>query len=257
MGVLGVVLAALVGVGISITEYALEILISSIIVFTFIAAGNSLNDFMDREIDKKAHPERPIPSGKIRPVAALWVSIVCFLISIVFTVFLDVISMLIVLIAIILMILYEIKLKKLGLGGNFLIALLTCFLFLLGGAVVRHIEQTAALASMAFLATLGREIIKDIEDMEADFDRLTLPKTMGIRKAGSVASLSIFAAVALSFQPFISGIFSFEYFYIVLVADAIFIYCSYVQFQNPKRGQKLMKLGMLVALLAFLVGGLL
>jgi len=42
--------------------------------FCFIGAGNALNDFFDREIDKKAHPDRPIPSGRVTPRAALWVS---------------------------------------------------------------------------------------------------------------------------------------------------------------------------------------
>jgi len=43
----------------------------------------------------------------------------------------------------------------------------------------------------------------------------------------------------------------------VLFADAIFIYCSIVHFRNPRQGQKWAKYGMLVALVAFLLGGLL
>jgi geranylgeranylglycerol-phosphate geranylgeranyltransferase len=50
--------------------------------------------------------------------------------------------------------------------------------------------------------------------------------------------------------------FGLGYFIVVLLADGIFIYCSIVQFQNPKRGQKLAKIGMMVALIAFLIGGI-
>jgi len=257
MGVIGVMLAALVGAGTSMIDYSIEILIASAIVFTFIAAGNSLNDYMDREIDKRAHPERPIPSGKISASTALRISAILFSISFLLSLLLDAISIAIVMIAILFMLFYEVKLKKEGFGGNFLIALLTGFLFLLGGAVVKHVEQTVALAAMAFLATLGREIIKDIEDMEADFDRMTLPKKIGKGKAGAIATLFILIAVILSFEPFIVGIFNIEYLFIVLIADAIFIYSSFLQFQNPKRGQKLTKVGMFVALIAFLIGGIL
>ncbi|MDH7508409.1 MAG: UbiA family prenyltransferase [Methanomassiliicoccales archaeon] len=257
MGVVGVILAALVGAGTSIVDYTMEILVASAVVFTFIAAGNSLNDYMDREVDKKAHPERPIPSGKISPSTVLRVSAVLFSISLLLSLLLDPISIGIVVVAVLFMISYELKFKKEGFSGNFLIALLTGFLFFFGGAVVRHIEQTLALAAMAFLATLGREIIKDVEDMEADFDRMTLPKRIGKRKAGATATSFILVAVILSFEPYIVGFFHIEYLLIVLVADAIFIYSSYLQFQNPKRGQRLIKIGMFVALIAFLVGGLL
>lgn len=257
MGVIGVMLAALVGAGASMIDYSMEVLIASAIVFTFIAAGNSLNDYMDREIDRRAHPERPIPSGKIAASTALKISAILFFISLLLSLLLDAVSIAIVALAILFMLFYEVKLKKEGFGGNFLIALLTGFLFLLGGAVVKHIEQTVALAAMAFLATLGREIIKDIEDMEADFDRMTLPKRVGKRKAGAIATLFIIIAVILSFEPFAIGIFDIKYLFIVLIADTIFIYSSFLQFKNPRRGQKLTKAGMLVALIAFLVGGIL
>ena len=48
---------------------------------------------------------------------------------------------------------------------------------------------------MAGLATLGREIVKDIEDVDADFDRNTLPKRIGKRNAGLAGSIAFVAAV--------------------------------------------------------------
>ena len=117
-------------------------------------------------------------------------------------------------------------------------------------------QGTVAIAAMGFLATLGREIVKDIQDMEGDFDRVTLPKRIGRRNAGIIGSAAFLSAVALSFLPYWNGLFGIEYLAAVLVADAIFIYSSIVHFQNPKRGQTWAKYGMLVALIAFLIGGL-
>ena len=110
---------------------------------------------------------------------------------------------------------------------------------------------------MAGLATLGREIVKDIQDMKADADRHTLPQRIGPKKAGIFATLAFAAAVTLSFEPVILGIFGIGYLIIVVFADGIFIYSSIVLFRDPKQGQTWAKNGMLVALIAFLVGGLL
>jgi geranylgeranylglycerol-phosphate geranylgeranyltransferase len=94
-------------------------------------------------------------------------------------------------------------------------------------------ERTYIIALLAFLAILGREIVKDIEDMEGDFDRQTLPKRIGARKAGGIASLSFLVAVALSPIPYFDGTFGIWYLAAVAFADAIFIYCSIVHFENP------------------------
>ncbi len=93
--------------------------------------------------------------------------------------------------------------------------------------------------------------------MGSDFDRRTLPQRIGARNAGIVASAAFLIAVSLSFEPVVLGIFGIEYLVAVLFADAIFIYCSIVHFRNPKQGQRWAKYGMLVALIAFLLGGLL
>jgi len=159
--------------------------------------------------------------------------------------------------AIVLMLSYEARLKKGALIGNVEIAVLTGMLFLLGGAVVGMMERTYAIALLAFLAILGREIVKDIEDMEADFDRQTLPKRIGARNAGVIASFAFLAAVVLSPLPYIEGTFGIWYLAIVAFADAMFIYCSIIHFQNPTKGQKVAKYAMLLALVAFLVGGML
>jgi geranylgeranylglycerol-phosphate geranylgeranyltransferase len=257
MGVVGLLLAVLIATGTSLLDFWYDMVVGAVVVFAFVAAGNSLNDYLDREVDKVAHPERPLPSGRIRPRTALWIAVAFFVVSLGASLFLrNLESIAIVLAAIAVMVLYEVKTKAMGLVGNLSIAFLTGGLFLLGGAIVGHMERTVAMAAMAFLATLGREIIKDIQDMEGDFDRVTLPKRIGRRNAGIIGSAAFLIAVGLSFVPYLEGVFGVEYLAAVGVADAIFIYSSIVHFQNPKKGQTWAKYGMLVALLAFLIGGL-
>ncbi len=257
MGAVGIILGMLIAVGSDITDYLTQLLLGCLTVIFFIIGGNTLNDYLDRDLDKFAHPERPLPSGKIKPQVALNISISTFIIACAISVFLGSIPFIITIVAAAVMIAYELKTKKLGLIGNLSIAWLTSALFFLGGAITGHIEVTIPMGAMAFLATLGREIVKDVQDMAADFNRTTLPKQIGKRNASLLSSIIFVVAVILSFEPYLTGRFGLAYLVAVFFADAIFIYSAVILHQNPERGQKFAKYGMFVALIAFLLGGLL
>jgi geranylgeranylglycerol-phosphate geranylgeranyltransferase len=257
MAALGALLAAIVCVGVEgLEEYVLDVLASMAIVVLFTAAGNSLNDYFDRETDRIAHPRRPIPSGTVKPVQALWLSAGLFSAAQALSFVVSLWSVTIVAASILVMVAYEKFLKAEGFAGNLAISWLTGALFLFGGAAVDRLDLAWILAALAFLATLGREIVKDIEDIEGDKGaRRTLPMRIGARNAGILASASFVIAVCLSPAPYLLDLLSWLYVPSVVVADGIFIYCALIHFGNPEKGQKMAKLAMLVALLAFLLGG--
>ena len=257
MGAFGALLAAIVCVGLdSIGDFGTQVAFSMSVVIAFTAAGNSLNDYFDREVDRVAHPERPIPSGAVAPSGALAASVVLFAIALILGIMINLWSIGIVVASIAIMVGYEKYLKAEGIAGNLAISWLTGALFLFGGAAVNRLDLAWILAALAFLATLGREIVKDIQDIEGDKgSRRTLPMRIGTRKAGVLASVGFLAAVALSPAPYLLDLLSSWYVPAVLVSDAIFIYCALIHFRSPEKGQKVAKLAMLVALLAFLLGG--
>jgi geranylgeranylglycerol-phosphate geranylgeranyltransferase len=259
MAALGALLAAVVCVGLDgLSEFALEVLLSMLVASLFTAAGNALNDYFDREVDKVAHPERPIPSGRVTPSTAFALSSLMFGAAFVLTLFVSLWSVTIFVIALVAMVGYERYLKAVGFAGNLAISWLTAALFLFGGAAVDKMDLAWILAALAFLATLGREIAKDVQDVEGDrASRRTLPMRIGIKNAGIAASASLIAAVALSPAPYLLDLLSIWYVPVVLAADAIFIYSALILMKNPEQGQKIVKLAMLVALLAFLLGGVL
>ncbi len=259
MAALGALLAAVICAGINTApDFAVKIALSMAVVVSFTAAGNSLNDYYDRETDKVAHPERPIPSGKVHPGTARVLSIVLFCVSVALSLPVGPWSVAIVLASIAIMVGYERYLKAEGLAGNLAISWLTGALFLFGGAAVGRLGLAWLLAALAFLATLGREIVKDIQDIEGDRgSRRTLPMRMGVKRAGYTGSAAFITAVALSPLAYLQGRLSVWYVPVVAIADGIFIYCALVHFRNPENGQKVAKLGMLVALLAFFLGGVL
>lgn len=257
MAALGALLAAVVCVGIDgLQEYYSDVLLSMIVVAAFTAGGNALNDYFDRNIDRTAHPRRPIPSGRVSPSLAFGLSVVLFSTAQVVSLYISLESVAIVAASVLVMAAYEKRLKAEGFAGNLAISWLTGALFLFGGAAVDRLDLAWILAALAFLATLGREIVKDIQDMEGDRGtRRTLPMRVGAHRAGVVASASYLAAVALSPAPYLLELLAWPYVPAVAVADGIFIYCALIHFGNPEKGQKVAKLAMLVALVAFLLGG--
>lgn len=252
---LGLLLGVAVAVGASgFSVDIYQLILGAIIVILFVGAGNSLNDYFDIETDRIAHPARPLVAGTISRTTALFSASVMFAICFILSIFLNPLSLALVGFAILGMISYEYKLKNAGLAGNIMIALLVAALFEFSGSIIGHADGTIVLATLASLATLGREIVKDIEDMKGDVGRKTLPKIIGAKKAGFIALVPTVAAIALSPIPYLIGQLTILYLIVVIVADAVLIYGGVLQLKDPGRGQKIYKWAMIVALVAFAVG---
>src|SRR5205823_11435007 len=103
-------------------------------------------------------------------------------------------------------------------------------------------------------ATLGREITKDIEDLQGDVDRRTLPRRIGVRAASLLAAIALLAGAALSSLPLLFRVLGWGFAILVLPADGMFIYAALHSAANPSRSQRVTKYAMIVALAAFLAG---
>lgn len=229
---------------------------------SFTAGGNALNDIFDRETDRVNHPDRPLVSGRLTLTAAKAFAVAAFAAGAVLAVFINVFALAIVGVNATLMFAYEASLKAQGAPGNLVIAYLVGSLFLFAGASVYRsasdpLLRTGVLATLAFLATLGREITKDIEDMRGDVDRRTLPQRIGARRAGVVAAIALFAGVGLSLLPLYYGVLHLGYSILVAPADGMFIYAAFHSAASPAGSERVTKYGMIVALAAFLAGALL
>lgn len=263
MVAIAVFIGALVAGGFGIFDSTLssQVIFACIAAFLFTGAGNSVNDYFDRDIDRINHPMRPIPSGKIKPKDVMIFALLLYFISVILAVFINIMAFIIVMANLAVMFSYEIFSKAKGFAGNMTISWLTATTFLFGGAAVMLMEKTLILAALAFLATLGREIAKDIEDIKGDEGRFTLPMKVGASDAGVIASTFIASAVLLSFLPIMLDLFSgsglISYIPLIIITDAIFIYCIFLVIEEKARTSTIIKYGMLMALLAFLMGGIL
>lgn len=256
-----VVIAGLIAVGSQISESIglFSMVVASCAVFLFVAAGNTLNDYYDYEVDRVNHPERPIPSGLIQREKALIFAIVLFVPTFFLGFFINIECLIVIVVSGAVIVSYERRLKRRGFIGNLQISWLVASLFLFGGFSVyagdlEALLRVGAAAILAFFATLGREITKDIEDLKGDKDRTTLPMTRGPSESALLARFFYGVAIFFSLVLFPARVFGSTYLWFVLFADAVFVATMLFVLSNPTLSSKLSKVAMVVALAAFLLG---
>ncbi|MBO6122777.1 MAG: UbiA family prenyltransferase [Methanobrevibacter sp.] len=264
MAAISIILVAFIDKTLSI-----PVILAMATVFFETAAGNVINDYFDYHIDLINKPERPIPSGRIslkngRNYAYLLflLGTLCgFLISFMTA---NWIPLAIVLLADVVLYLYAYKLKSTPLIGNLAVGFMTGFGFVFGGFCINNpniIMISIILGFFAFVMTTARELIKDIEDIEGDNadGAKTLPIMIGTKIPAIIATILIIADSALCPLLYFYHIFSVLYLVIIAIAVIIFLYSAIIimKSQDEKtagKASKYLKIGMLIAFVAFAVG---
>ncbi|MDY7081052.1 MAG: geranylgeranylglycerol-phosphate geranylgeranyltransferase, partial [Halobacteria archaeon] len=210
------------------------------------AAGNTINDYYDAEIDAVNNPKRPIPSGRLTRKEAFRLSTAMFFTAVVIVIaFLPTLAIAIGIVNLVALVGYSLHLKRMPFAGNATVGYLTGSAFLFGGAAVGGIEFTVVLFLLASFATIGREIVKDIEDIEGDrkAGARTLPIVWGKRRSLVIASDFVIFAVILSPIPYAIDVFGLPYLVAIAPADLILLASVYLSWNSPEKGHRLMKLG--------------
>ena len=238
------------------------------------ASTFALNDYYDLEIDKKnKRTDRPLVRGDLSPNTALILFFVFFPLGIICSYFVNQACFIIALITALFAILYDAKMKKVKLVGNFYIAYVMAIPFIFGGASVIEGDSLFfeihpaiyIIAFIAFLAGSGREIMKDVMDFEGDRESgvKSFPKYIGTRKSNIIAAFFYIAAVALSFLPFFMekfGVYyqNIYYLLLVLITDTMLLATSLHLIFKKKPHMKLYRnmslIAIFIGLIAFLVG---
>ncbi|HEX2065185.1 MAG TPA: UbiA family prenyltransferase [Candidatus Thermoplasmatota archaeon] len=233
--------------------------------FLLAAWGNVRNDLADVEVDRVAHPQRPLPAGRVEPrhvrilaAALLAAALACAHAAAGWPTLAMASANALFLAA------YEWRLKATGLPGNLVVALLVASTFLFGAVTTRTDPlgwgSVTLLAAMALMSNLAREVLKDTEDMAGDAGhRLTFPMRAGEGHAIGLAVYQVLCAVLLSTLAFLFEPVGWwrPWLLLLLAADALFLLAAARAFRAPGPSQRLLKLAMGVALTAFLAGPLL
>jgi geranylgeranylglycerol-phosphate geranylgeranyltransferase len=284
MGAIAGFIGALLVAGTQISGFYLPVSLAFLAIFVITGAGNVFNDYADVEADNVNRPGRPIPSGKVSRRSALAFSIVLFAMGIIAAGFVNWICFFIAVFNSLLLVLYSFVLQHKLLLGNVAVGYLVGSTFLFGGASVGNAPLLAIpliLAVLAMLATVAREVVKDLEDMKGDrksfLKRITTRVTgsmgerFGLGRGGvrmkyregtmiTIAVACLFLAVIFSYLPYHYGLMGLGYLLIVGLSDLVFLWCVYsiAREKGKRKGyariSRRLKIGMFIALLAFITG---
>jgi len=226
------------------------------------AAANTINDFYDVDSDRINKPQRPIPAGQVNKSSARKVAMILYISGIVSGALVNETALIIAVIASILTYVYSARLKSTSFWGNLLVALLTSMAFIYGGVAVGRVKESMIPALFSFFYHFGREVLKDIEDIEGDTKSglKTFPVKYGIEPSLKLAGFSFGLLIILTFLPFLYEIYNIIYFIVVLLGvDLVLVYTMISARRNSgsanlKRLNTLLKVDMLVGLFSMYLG---
>ena len=199
-------------------------------VFLISSSALILNDYFDLPVDRINAPERPLPSGAVRPREALFlfgaVSVLGLLAALAVGPAVLAAAFLVWLLGIF----YSWRLKRTGLPGNLLVSLTVGMTFLYGGLVVGKPFQPAVwyLALIGALIDLGEEIAADALDAAGDqvIGSRSLALQLGRAEALGISGTIFFAVVIISGLPFALGWLEWIFFIPVAAADLVILYSA-------------------------------
>ncbi len=213
------------------------------------AAGYIINDYFDLNIDLINKPGKVIIGKSITRRWAIALHLILSVIGIAIGIYLDITTKILLLsfanlTCVLLLFAYSISLKKKLLIGNILISLLTAWTVLvitwcetrnllspLGISRLKITRYTLLYAGFAFIISLIREVIKDIEDMEGDrrYGCTTMPIVWGVNasKIFIAVWLVVLLALLISLQFYVLQFkwwFSALYSIVFIIAPLINIF---------------------------------
>jgi len=230
----------------------------------------TLTDYCNIEEEKINAPDRPLVRGDISPKAALTLGIVALLIG--YTAALlamlegRVLSIALITLIIIIGVLYDAKIKTLGLVGNLIVSFSTASTFIYGALLVKSIVDinmaTWIIFITAFLSCLGREILKGVRDYLGDKKAgvLTLAVKYGTQRAVTISSILIVSAIVAALSNIIYVKKPAVYTVLLIPAVILFTVAIVISFKNPddvrltEKARKYTLYAMGLGLIAFLAG---
>lgn len=239
-----------------------RILIACLSGAAITAAANAINDVFDIDIDEINRPHRPLPRRTLSVREARLFSFAGFILGVSLAAALGWTAFVIAFSCSITLYAYSARLKGTALWGNGAVSLATAFAFLFSGVAVGHPRCALVPALFAFLLHLGREIIKDLEDVEGD--QVCGAATFAVR-GGLVPSqwlvTLIFALLLIAtWLPYFTRIYGFWYLLIVVLGvQSVLVFTIISIWARPERANfrrlsALLKADMVVGLAAIYAG---
>lgn len=182
------------------------------------SAANTINDYYDIDIDRVNKPYRVLAAGKINARSARLAALVEYALGIILAAFISLPMFLMAFIFSALTFIYSAILKRTILWGNFAVSLTTAAAFIYGGLAVNRPGEAIIPAVFAFFFHFGREIIKDMEDIQGDSQHQakTFPIHFGLGPSVALVWANFIILAVLLILPYSMGWYGIIYLVIVL-----------------------------------------
>lgn len=247
----------------------LQIFKGCLTTFLLAAGGYVINDIYDYDIDKINMPHRALPSGDISVQQAKIYSIILFIAGVLVALTIDIFAFVLALVGGTLLFLYAMILKRTGFIGNLTIGILVSIPFIFGGFVTQSYDTLIYPALFAGLLNLGREVIKDVEDVEGDRikDVKSLALVWGIKPARNISLIILWITIGIVVPiPILTGIYKSPFFILLIIGIiGLILYGSYLLVivaksdddivANATHMKRLLKTSMTFGVIAFLIEG--
>jgi len=187
--------------------------------------GNVGNDIFDIEIDRKSKPFRPLPSSHITIKSAVVLAVILSLVALVSAALINRSCLLIASVTAIALLFYTPLFKGRGYAGNILISLISALAFFYGAAATGNISGGLIPAVFAYLFHFIREIVKDMEDYEADktYNVPTGAVRYGFKVSRGYAVGLMMILIIATLIPYQMKIYSLTYLVMVILGTDIFL----------------------------------
>jgi geranylgeranylglycerol-phosphate geranylgeranyltransferase len=256
---LSIFIAATLSVKFSFQINVLYAILSTIFIT---ASANIINDIYDIEIDKINKPKRILASESLS-VSSAWLFYHIFNIcGLLFAVLISQFMTAIAFVAIILLYLYSHYFKRTIILGNILVSFLSGLAFICGALAVDDWKAGIFPAIFAFLFHFGREVIKDLEDLDGDLahNAITFAGHFGKIKSIILININFLILIAVLIIPYVFNYYNIYYIYIVIsgvMTVILFVSISLWFTQSTSwlgRLSLILKIDMFVGLVAIYLG---
>jgi geranylgeranylglycerol-phosphate geranylgeranyltransferase len=229
-----------------------ETIVMACVATLLTAFANADNDVRDFEIDRVAHPSRPLPSGRLSVGAARVIVGLCASSAVVLAALLGAGQTLATVGVIAAMTLYNRGVKAHGVPGNLIVAVVASLPFLFGAWSAGSAIAGVPLFLVGVPLHFAREIAKDIDDVHGDaLHRRTLPLRAGPSTARRVVVTSV-ALFVLALAPFAIRHPGFAI--VILPAVGLCLAATRRVLRGERGTARLHKSAMVVAMIAFVFG---
>ncbi|MEO7040485.1 MAG: UbiA family prenyltransferase [Gemmatimonadaceae bacterium] len=220
------------------------------------ATANAWNDIADLDIDRVAHPSRPLVTGELSISAADRLAMAAATLAVICASAVSVALGACTVGVLLLMRLYSPWLKREGFAGNLLVAVLASLPFLYGAyAAGPQWERAVPLVLIAIPLHLARELAKDLDDRDADRGaRRTLPLVAGAPVARIAIGVSLIVAGVIFARMLVPMVRDPHMLVVALLPAALVLaFAAARAFRGVSGSPAFFKLGMVCAMAALLI----